>query len=264
MKFLKRLLAIFKRKAVFRYEFGLRPDPEDSRDLVLGEFLIKYKLPQVIDWRDLKIPVKEQVGPSCVGFSSAGMKEIQEELEHERIFNFDGLKLYERCKELDGFEGGGTFIRIAMKVMQKEGAPTVEGDKFKIQTYTKLETIDQMRVALIVSGSFVGGIDIYENFTPDKNGVVPMPSGNKKGGHAILFTGYNDNTRMFRFKNSWGDDWGVNGYALLPYEFVSKHFHVGWAAIDTKDKLTNTFINTKKLMRAVKKAKNAKNSKKKK
>lgn len=246
---------------IFERKLGWIPDPKDSRDVVLGNYLIPQKLPQMIDWADTKICVKNQIGPSCVGYSSAGMKEIQEELEHNKILDFDGLKLYQRCKELDGYPGEGTYIRVVMKIMEKEGAPLKSGEKYKIASYTRLNTIEEMKFALTATGPFVAGVNVYENFTPDEKGLIPMPQGNFQGGHAILITGYDDNSNQFHFKNSWGSDWGNNGYAYLSYDFISKHCDTAWAGVDLKDEVTGIFIDTKKLKSAVKEAKNARNSK---
>jgi hypothetical protein len=48
-----------------------------------------------------------------------------------------------------------------------------------------------------------------------------MPTKNDTiiGGHAVLIVGYNDVTKQFKFKNSWGTSWGNRGYGYLPYEY---------------------------------------------
>ncbi|AEA45718.1 pYEATS domain-containing protein [Fluviicola taffensis] len=38
------------------------------------------------------------------------------------------------------------------------------------------------------------------------------------GGHAMLVVGYDDNKRAFKIMNSWGKDWGVNGYIWVDYD----------------------------------------------
>ncbi len=40
------------------------------------------------------------------------------------------------------------------------------------------------------------------------------------GGHTVLLTGFNEEDKVFYFKNSWGKTWGQNGYGQMPYEFV--------------------------------------------
>jgi|GEM_PF-5738278 len=38
------------------------------------------------------------------------------------------------------------------------------------------------------------------------------------GSHAMLIVGYDDNKRAFKIMNSWGKDWGVNGYIWVDYD----------------------------------------------
>ena len=40
------------------------------------------------------------------------------------------------------------------------------------------------------------------------------------GGHAISAFGYDDEKGALLIRNSWGEEWGENGYGWLPYEYV--------------------------------------------
>jgi C1A family cysteine protease len=40
------------------------------------------------------------------------------------------------------------------------------------------------------------------------------------GGHAVLAVGYDDATRRFTVRNSWGKDWGKGGYFFMPYSYL--------------------------------------------
>lgn len=53
-------------------------------------------------------------------------------------------------------------------------------------------------------------------------GVLQVPTVGQAspGGHAVVITGYNDASRLFEFKNSWGTGWGSQGYGYMPYSFV--------------------------------------------
>ena len=42
-------------------------------------------------------------------------------------------------------------------------------------------------------------------------------------GHAIHFTGYDKEKKIFQFKNSWSADWGDDGYGYMSYDYVMKH-----------------------------------------
>lgn len=53
----------------------------------------------------------------CVAYASNRMQAI-----NNRTKNLTPPPFYARCKELDGFTGDGTYIRVAMDVLRNEGA----------------------------------------------------------------------------------------------------------------------------------------------
>lgn len=50
-------------------------------------------------------------------------------------------------------------------------------------------------------------------------------------GHAMTIIGYNDNVYggSFEVMNSWGEDWGINGYVWIRYSDAAKWVVGGWA-----------------------------------
>ena len=42
----------------------------------------------------------------------------------------------------------------------------------------------------------------------------------KHSSHAMVVVGYSDKLRRFILRNSWGEDWGEDGYCYVPYEYV--------------------------------------------
>ena len=49
------------------------------------------------------------------------------------------------------------------------------------------------------------------------------------GGHAMTIVGRNDAGYILR--NSWGTEWGEEGYCLFPYSDWGKHWEV-WTTVD--------------------------------
>lgn len=70
------------------------------------------------------------------------------------------------------------------------------------------------------------GMAIYSSFETDvvnRTGVVPMPNVQTEkilGGHSVLIVGYDDVSQRFTCMNSWGSNWGLNGYFTVPYEYI--------------------------------------------
>lgn len=74
-------------------------------------------------------------------------------------------------------------------------------------------------------------VHLYSQFGQSKSGFVPMPSeeeiehpGENQGmhnRHAMIICGYSDENKVFVVRNSWGTDFGDNGYCYLPYTYVT-------------------------------------------
>ena len=74
----------------------------------------------------------------------------------------------------------------------------------------------------------------YNDGNVGKTGEIIMPlevdlgnPSNYVGNHAVCFAGYNDQDKIFFFKNSWGTNWAYNsvygsGYGQLPYRYIEK------------------------------------------
>jgi C1A family cysteine protease len=98
--------------------------------------------------------------------------------------------------------------------------------KHKALTYKRVQQ-DETHIKSVLNMGFpiVFGISVYESFESEnvaKTGIVPLPEKSERmlGGHAIVLVGYDEEKRLFIFRNSWGEDWGDKGYGYLPFEYV--------------------------------------------
>lgn len=222
-----------------------------------------------IDWSKYMSPVKDQgrLG-SCVGFAVAAMKEFQENVEHmnevkagkkytrkEDHYDLSEAWIYWNSKKIDPWPNQeGTSIRCAMKVLHRIGVPCEAGwkydDRFKgepeswshliakwglIDSYWRISTVDELKLALQTQPVVIGIGCFEEIFRPNfETGVVPYPANPNDllGGHAICIVGYSDNTKMFKFKNSWSTQWGKKGYGFLSYRYINDFMWDAWVAKD--------------------------------
>ena len=87
------------------------------------------------------------------------------------------------------------------------------------------------------------GFTVYSSISQaSTNGEIPFPCSEDKmdGGHAIVVTGFDDDKEIvnhncghvtkgaIRIRNSWGTNWGDNGYGWLPYDYVLNGLARDW------------------------------------
>ena len=119
---------------------------------------------------------------------------------------------YHDAKKVDEWPGenyDGTSVLAGAKVMHARGL---------IGEYRWCFSIKDVRNALIEEGPVVIGIPWFDGmYETDSNGVVQI-SGDLAGGHAIVLTGYDPQFKIgnvteehFKWTNSWGDDYGIDG-----------------------------------------------------
>jgi len=103
-----------------------------------------------------------------------------------------------------------------------------EAKQHTIKLYQRLDNsvLNTLKGCLASGYPFVFGFTVYESFESQQvaqTGIVPMPGNNEQvvGGHAVLAVGYDDSKQMFIVRNSWGPDWGIKGYFMIPYGYLT-------------------------------------------
>ena len=48
------------------------------------------------------------------------------------------------------------------------------------------------------------------------------------GYHAVTIVGYNLDKKEFVVKNSFGNNWGLNGYFIMPFEYAETELFEAW------------------------------------
>ena len=264
--------------AEMKKRLGCLRAPEDRRDFLFRSPRRLY-LPESIDYMGEMTPVEDQGSEgSCVGFACGAMKEWQEQKDWSRYINLSSRFIYEEARKIDGYPDteDGTDIRSAMKILLNKGVCTEdcwpyipqnpgqpcgnaesEAETYKIGTYTAINGIQDMKTALANNGPFVIGVVVFDSwFQPNmhESGEIQMPTPEEVttfeenpqafGGHAICIIGYDDQRQRFKFKNSWGVNWGNNGYGTIPYDYLKDY---GWDAWTTVDVITPHIPDPKSL-----------------
>jgi hypothetical protein len=139
------------------------------------------------------------------------------------LTQLDPYMLYREAQKVDEWAGedyDGSSVRAVMKVMQALGF---------VESYSWGHTLEDALLALEMA-PIVVGINWYTGmFSPNSLGLI-RPSGDIEGGHAVLVDGYTRNEkrifgqkrRQVRLHNSWGREWGHNGYAYMDFDHFAQ------------------------------------------
>lgn len=89
-----------------------------------------------------------------------------------------------------------------------------------------VQDVDQIRGCLAQGFPVVFGFQVYDAFESAAvaaSGILNLPAAGERclGGHAVLCIGYDDATRRFLVRNSWGPSWGLAGYFWIPFDYLA-------------------------------------------
>jgi len=205
---------------------GCLPSKPDVRDIPLSAIQAPIELRELPE--NYIIPYQLRISnqdnyPHCVGYASATLKEEKERREQNPV-DFDGDWIYRKCKEIDNYPGSGTYLRTAMKVLQKEGAKPLNMEatdemvysKYRIGGYAKVDlSFKGLRSAIYQNGIIMAG------FYGDNEGwrtAYIKPPKEIKWGHAVALIGFNENYIIGQ--NSWGLNFGNKGLFYVPENYI--------------------------------------------
>lgn len=84
--------------------------------------------------------------------------------------------------------------------------------------------------------------EMFKSIYNAHGGHISIPDNIEKpcDRHCVMIGGYDNNKRIFKFINSWGEEWGDKGWGYLPYDYVDKYLIESWVSI------SNLSIDSKK------------------
>lgn len=238
------------------HAYGAIPSPKDSRDYKAKEYLNMGVLPDEY-LPDKYAPVINQYNvSSCVAHALSTMKWYQEEREKRSNREFSTDFIYHNRTEED-WQGKGMYMREGCKhlcedgVVLKKDLPTnteypnmgiknmVKGLKDKALPYNGTKYIslsdkNDIKEAIFQYGACVLSIHVPVSFDAfwfksEKDMKLPMPKSDedKVGYHAICAFGYTKDGILIQ--NSWGEAWGNNGVAIIPWSYP---LNEAWVVVD--------------------------------
>ena len=203
--------------------------------------------PNSFDWRDVygtdyTTPVKNQGNcGSCVGFGVISALEVYLKYNADNLYDFDlseGHLFF--CG--GGTCNGGWWPKDALSRLKNTGVPdetclpynsryTECNDAcedwmkktVKISDFRRAYSIESMKESIVTYGPLVGTLVVYSDLKYYNGGIYEHVSGSKLGGHCVSIVGYNDDPGYWICKNSWGANWGEDGYFRIKYKECEIH-----------------------------------------
>jgi hypothetical protein len=240
------------------------PDRPDERDFVWEPADDSAEVPDRVDPAGTSVVggTWHQRGEECTGFALAAIANYRIRRHHDdpALPSVSRRMLYESAQLHDDedFEEGST-LRGALRGWRRTGVALDElwpydpddehGDKHGALTLARLldarhrplisyrrivhTDVDRMRRALAEGHALFASARIhvgwYRLFLPDAPPRIERrPDDAEKGGHAFVIAGYDRDG--FWVHNSWGPEWGADGFALLPYDEWVTDGHDTWVA----------------------------------
>jgi hypothetical protein len=234
------------RNDTVQYICNMHPSPFDILDWSADSILSESKL--VLPKLDLRhgIPHIKQQNTSLNisgAHAAAAMKEWQEYHNIQYTGDMSTSFIYNNRTDQDTTQMCGREI---MKILKHHGCPReneypntkVEGiqdidsyvykeaNNFRIKAYARIYTIKTLKLSLMQNGPCV---IIYPIFNGSERPWKARRAERQKGASAMLIVGYDD--KGFIVRNSWGTEWGKQGYSTYTYQDWGSHFEI-WTSLD--------------------------------
>jgi len=222
--------------------------PEEEEEIIPEE---NVELPSAYD-NSAAYPTPSSQGQqgSCTAWATAyALKSAQEKIEHGWEYSVQSLfspaYVY---NQINGGRDSGSAISEAMKLITEQGACTLSDMPYNDGNYIKqpnsyqkekafphramdwftVKGTEQIKAAIYKYGGVVVGINVCSNFNDlnETNPIYSVRKGKNFGGHAICLIGYDDEKNAFKFINSWGTDWGIEGFGWVSYDIVEEDTNI--------------------------------------
>jgi hypothetical protein len=238
-------MAKIKTRQAAQRIYNVRPDTMDFRDKMYEATLIEVpKRIALEDYRKVKVPILDQGAEgACTGFGLATVTNylLRKRKEVKGKDSVSPRMMYEMAKRYDEWPGekyDGSSARGAMKGWHKHGVcseslwrydpkkPDAKLTETRIAdaanrplgAYFRVNHKDlvAMHAALAEVGILYATATVHAGWEAvSADGVIPLRD-EILGGHAFAIVAFDE--RGFWIQNSWGPDWGHQGFALVSYQ----------------------------------------------
>jgi GNAT superfamily N-acetyltransferase len=100
----------------------------------------------------------------------------------------------------------------------------------RIKHYQRARSLLECKLALNALRPPITSYEVSDDWDHSETGLIPEPSPKDiiAGSHAVPMLAYDDLSRIIRFPNSWGPDWGDEGWGTLSYKYFEERSVESW------------------------------------
>ena len=210
-----------------KYKLGCVSVPKNINSLPRLSFgSTKFQAPKTVDLRDYCTQTENQGDkPYCAAYTAAGFAENILWRKNDYVTQIDPVSIYKRAKQIDGDPyGEGTSLTAVLQVLLEKGY--FNSKECRIQVIDNTPGFENsIKYAIHKFGCCLLACNITEEWYlcgKNKTSVTGKSYNTSLGGHAILCCGYNEEGVIIH--NSWGEEWGQYGFALITWSALRSQF----------------------------------------
>jgi GNAT superfamily N-acetyltransferase len=105
--------------------------------------------------------------------------------------------------------------------------------EYRLFAYQRVRSEIECKIAIASESPVMLAVNINDSWYNAIKGDIPLPHNEVEivGAHCFEVLGYDDAKAKFKFKNSWGVEWGDKGYGYLPYQYIDRFMVEAWILI---------------------------------
>jgi C1A family cysteine protease len=237
-----------------QHGLGWTPDHPRLEDLPYNRLLSSSTTPSAVYLRRLypqcfQQQVEDQLSTSsCVGNSVVAGLEFAWAKAKGKLLNFSRMGVYALARKKIGWldRDVGCFIRDAASQVASIGICLESFHPFRVANLfkdldqyayaqcarhriTNIRSVKREDIDDVIASHrpVVGGFTVYQECVfgeeAQRTGYIRLPRQGDTfgGGHAVLITEYDQVKGVVGGPNSWGRDWGQEGWFTLPMDYIN-------------------------------------------
>jgi C1A family cysteine protease len=234
--------------AEFKKRLGWIPKPISNPEVKHEKWSASDPYDAVVDWRNRNgknyvSPVVDQGGCGCCAtFATVAQVESMARIEKNAPIKLSEADLafcgthtnnclgWNQDDALTDVEGRGIVSEGRLPYLSvfpdgntgKEPIRTVipNHDHFsvKVSSHIDVADVDARKSYISNVGPMNTGLIVYDDFSTYSTGIyIPSLTSKELGGHNMVVIGYSDIEQYWLFKNSYGPNWGEQGFCKIAY-----------------------------------------------